>query len=325
MFGGVDLLQKFTEIGWMSYIGYIACIAVLGMYLLFLYVGVEAHHFDFIERDPALSLPLLTEHFSCNTVTVISICFPVITLLSILLRPYNKRHQANMPTLRFGLWMYLGLALAMLSTYCLTNTIKLAVGMPRPNCFAMCDYQGYNEAVITNDFTVYDDLTVAGAFGKRANCLSSSSFYKAEAFLSFPSGHASIISAAATYIVMANYHAAAKAAFWLHLDRAVSALAVALAVVISVTRVIDYWHRTGDVLVGALVGMACSAFWFHFTMDQIKRQVQTYGTVAESAASNDSMKSPFLQYKDSVEVVDSSDPLEEELGVHSEGSSFPGI
>ena len=199
MFGGVDLLQKFTEIGWMSYIGYIACIAVLGMYLLFLYVGVEAHHFDFIERDPALSLPLLTEHFSCNTVTVISICFPVITLLSILLRPYNKRHQANMPTLRFGLWMYLGLALAMLSTYCLTNTIKLAVGMPRPNCFAMCDYQGYNEAVITNDFTVYDDLTVAGAFGKRANCLSSSSFYKAEAFLSFPSGHASIISADASF------------------------------------------------------------------------------------------------------------------------------
>jgi membrane-associated phospholipid phosphatase len=301
-----ELMLKVGEIGLMSYTSYLVCIVVLGIYLLFLYYGVEAHHFDFIERDPELSLPLLTEHFSCNVVTAISVVFPVLAVLSILIRPYNKRHQANMPTLRFGLWMYLGLGLALLTTYCVTNTIKLAVGMPRPNCFAMCNYQGYNEAVNSNDFTVYDDLTVAGAFGKRANCLSSNSFYKSEAFLSFPSGHASIISASATFIVLSNYHAAAKASFWLYLDRIVSGLAVILAVAISVSRIIDYWHRTVDVAIGALVGISCSAFWFYVTMDKIKNQGQTFGSVQESEASSDSLKSPFLRYE-AVAVADSTE------------------
>lgn len=306
-FNTSDMMKNVSEIGLISYAGYFACICILSVYLIFLYVGVEANHFDFIEQDPELSLPLLTEQFSCNAVTIISVCMPVVSIMLVIMRPFNKRHQVTLSTLRYGLWMYLGLGLAMLSTYCLTNTIKLAVGMPRPNCFAMCNYQGYNDAIASNDFTVYNDLTTAGVFGNQANCLSSNSVYRSEAFLSFPSGHASIVSASAAYVVMSNQYAASKASFYLHTDRFISVFAVVMALVISVTRVTDYWHRTVDVMVGALVGISCSLFWWYVTVDQIKKQVQTYGSVvSDSEASSDSLKSPFLRYE-SVEVTDSGD------------------
>ena len=55
------------------------------------------------------------------------------------------------------------LAFALLAENAATSIIKISDARPRPSAFYICNFQGYQEAVDSGDFTLYNSLTTAGA------------------------------------------------------------------------------------------------------------------------------------------------------------------
>lgn len=124
-------------------------------------------------------------------------------------------------------WEYcIGLCLCLLVQTIFTNYFKLMVGAPRPTYYAL----KYWSALLPNDRKTYDT----------------------NATESFPSGHSSAASAGLGYIAFI-FFADFELLMHLHplaarVNLTVSFSLLFLASWISVTRIIDYWHFTWDVL-----------------------------------------------------------------------------
>jgi len=136
----------------------------------------------------------------------------------------------------------IALAVAVLLTGAATNALKVSVARPRPNFVFSCWPDG--KPVLRQETT----------FGGYAVCSADASTEN-EHRKSFPSGHASVSASGLGYLSF--YLLAQTRAFTGngHAWRIVVSLLPALtAVLVGVTRVIDYWHHPTDVVVGLLIG-----------------------------------------------------------------------
>lgn len=235
--------------------------------------GVFPPSIPFVEREPAISFPVFPQTISLTLLVVISLGIPLaIILAAAALRwamfataargaPVSVRAQAA-----YAGWALLALAQALLLCQATTNCIKISVGKPRPNFFALCDYKGYALALAAQNFTEYNAATVAGALGDSAYCTGTAA-HIIDAQSSFPSGHASLSAAGMLFTVLYLRHLAAlpPRRFFTALAMLVAVLPIALAIGVSVTRVRDRWHDPIDVLFGSLIGAATAYIAFaHF-------------------------------------------------------------
>jgi len=134
-------------------------------------------------------------------------------------------------------------------TNIITDILKNVTGVLRPNFFAYCNYNGYNDAIISGNFTNYNLKSEFGRIGSFSKCYN----YNNDVLRSFPSGHASvsfvcmtitsIIISYMSFYVSNNYNIV------------FSSLFLILSSWISWTRVQDYKHHTIDIVTGAIIGM----------------------------------------------------------------------
>ncbi|KAH7412859.1 phosphatidic acid phosphatase type 2/haloperoxidase [Cadophora sp. MPI-SDFR-AT-0126] len=171
---------------------------------------------------------------------------------------------------------WLGIGYAILFAFGISNALEKFAGQPRPDLIARCqvDPQVYlNETIMLFRAGVVDSSV----------CRQTDSFILDEGFASFPSGHSSVDFAGLTYLSLflalrlsilnpchhtytgtqdlpiAQTTRKSKPLFRL----LIVFLPLAIAISVSVTRVLDNRHHPSDVLAGSLLGIgsAWNAYW----------------------------------------------------------------
>ncbi|KAK9039796.1 hypothetical protein V6N11_014985 [Hibiscus sabdariffa] len=141
----------------------------------------------------------------------------------------------------------LGILYSVLLTGVITDSIKDAVGRPRPNFFYRCFPDG--KAVfskVNGDVVCHGDAKIIK-----------------EGYKSFPSGHTSWSFAGLCFL---SWYLSGKIRAF---DReghvaknCIVIIPVLIAVLIGISRVDDYWHHWTDVFAGALIGSSMAAFCY---------------------------------------------------------------
>ncbi|KAL6845330.1 hypothetical protein ACP4OV_024825 [Aristida adscensionis] len=202
-------------------------------------VGLNAiepfHRFVGAGMMADLRYPMKTNTVPVWAVPVIAVIVPIVIFLIIYIRRRNAYdlHHA-----------ILGILFAVLITGVLTDAIKDAVGRPRPNFFWRCFPDGK---------AVYDKITTG------VICHGDPSVIK-EGHKSFPSGHTSWSFAGLGFL---SWYLAGKITVF---DRrghvaklCIVLLPLLIAVMISISRVDDYWHHWQDVCTGGVLGMVVAS------------------------------------------------------------------
>jgi len=160
----------------------------------------------------------------------------------------------------------------LLITVLVTDSIKRFVGAPRPNTFALCNYQGYNDGNDIDHKWYYGNTTY-GALGSYTNCWSTDKYDMQNAFWSFPSGHSSMIFSSMVWVAltcklvyMCNKQDSSESVrLWNNVTNSLLAsAAVILATWVSLTRITDMWHHYWDVIVGVMIGSCISYYAFEY-------------------------------------------------------------
>jgi len=214
----------------------------------------------FIEKDPTISYPNVIEQVSSENLYLISclISFGMLIISSIIMNIlFRYKHIKNMnskkiytnPTPYYIYQMVMFGLTSFFVTNIITDILKNVTGVLRPNFFAYCNYNGYNDAIISGNFTNYNLKSEFGRIGSFSKCYN----YNNDVLRSFPSGHASvsfvcmtitsIIISYMSFYVSNNYNIV------------FSSLFLILSSWISWTRVQDYKHHTIDIVTGAIIGM----------------------------------------------------------------------
>lgn len=263
---------------------YILVTVLLGVYAI-VAEYIPLYHRTFFERDP-------TQSYACDDDQVPSVEAGVylalvslsLLCLFLLVPTANNKYAHYCVSLELDkeqgvydlkrrawilLWMVIGLMQAVLSQIAIAKTLKARVGRHRPCFFYHCNYQGYQEAYDSGDFTEYDLLTRANAIGDYANCRADDPELH-DSQKSFPSGHASGAFSSMVYsmLVIKFMLGEREGLFW-SVRGAVAGLPVIFAFWIAVTRVEDYKHHEDDIMAGAILGSLCA----YIVWKNIERQV----------------------------------------------------
>ena len=208
-------------------------------------------HQNFFERDPALSQPYIKNVYVSNTLlAILSTCVSESALVFSLVYfcfSVNKKKFMN-----YLIVIHCGFAITLLLNSAITNTLKVMFGSPRPNFFASCNYHGYRDAMTSGNYTEYFMLTEAGRVADTNNCLLDLNIL--DGFLSFPSGHSSLMFASVTYVtlVLAKHKSITTVSH--NLITCLTGCLYVLASWVAISRVMDYEHTTSDVLGGCFMG-----------------------------------------------------------------------
>ncbi|KAL3596864.1 hypothetical protein D5086_008501 [Populus alba] len=184
-----------------------------------------------------LRYPLLDNTVPAWAVPMYAVLLPVVIFLVVYYRRrdvYDLHHAI------------LGLLFSILVTAVITDSIKNAVGRPRPDFFWRCFPDGKD---------VYDHLGNVICHGEK-------SIIK-EGHKSFPSGHTSCSFAGLGFLSL--YLSGKLKAF----DRkghvaklCIVFLPVLAACLVAISRVDDYWHHWQDVFAGGLLGLVVATFCY---------------------------------------------------------------
>lgn len=238
----------------------------------------------FLERDPSFSAVGRESTVSNTTLAVFCAVLPAASLVAVACvraRPlrgaapgfFIDRARAAVP-LAGGL--LLGLAQALALTLLAVNVVKGGAARPRPSFFYLCNYQGYQDAVRSGDFTAYDAATAVGRVGDLSRCRADAATSR-DAISSFPSGHSGLSFAGLGFLALAlRWATAAPRARARDVFSVRAALAVgaplALATWIAITRVRDHRHFPVDIGVGgALGGLAAALAWRNLVLAEPSR------------------------------------------------------
>jgi membrane-associated phospholipid phosphatase len=250
------------------------CVVFFSISALCQYVMPPFDRF-FVERDPTLSFPYEKDLAHGETIPnwliiIISLPVPLFLIVSwILFWKYFIKLQVKDSRILDWFLGILAFLEAVAMNLALTTFLKNFIGRKRPNFFAMCNYQGYRDALLTGNYTYYHSHTIDGSRGDLSNCLEDDIGILRDSQYSFPSGHASSIFCALVFlgllmtITLRNYttrHVMIKGIFL--------ATYIWTACIIAGTRPRDYWHNFDDILAGAMVGtaMAFTSFYLNYIM-----------------------------------------------------------
>ncbi|XP_052176626.1 lipid phosphate phosphatase 2-like [Diospyros lotus] len=145
----------------------------------------------------------------------------------------------------------LGLLFSVLITGVITDSIKDAVGRPRPNFFWRC---------------FSDGMPVFNPSDMDVMCTNTNLKVIKEGYKSFPSGHTSWSFAGLGFL---SLYLSGKIRAFDHRGNVVKVCIVIMpylmAILVGVSRVSDYWHHWTDVFAGAIIGTIISSLcYLHF-------------------------------------------------------------
>ena len=262
---------------------------------------------SFTERDPTYSYQLtIPETVPFGMLLGISLGIPVAVVLVV--------HTIKLVAARgtpgaasgvcgvlssFG-WIFLCLTQCLIVVFALTDAMKIAMGRQRPNFFAMCNYQGYGDALKAGDLTPYFNATTAGVFGSLDNCRGSTANIW-EGQKSFPSGHSSMSFGAMMFTTL-YLRAAFGVANNVHvtLPAVVAASPLVISSFVAISRVRDRWHNPDDISVGALIGIGSALVaWWHYRAHRRSGYAPTAGPAAlddESSKTDALLPAPSAGY-----------------------------
>jgi len=171
------------------------------------------------------------------------------------------------------------LALAMAINGLCSEFLKSYVGEKRPDFFAMCNYKGYRDAMVSNNYTYYLANTDPNNFGNVSDCWDTTNFNDWQSRSSYPSGHASYSFCGYTFFGLLSiyvWHCITKKYKILKMIYFFSLMLLAL--VFSWSRVLDYWHDSDDIFTGAVIGGVVGSvmFFANFsftTVDKLKKKI----------------------------------------------------
>jgi diacylglycerol diphosphate phosphatase/phosphatidate phosphatase len=221
-------------------------IAVMLFVVFGILTTVPPHRQLFDPTDPAILYPLLEESISDVVLVVIAQLIPLILFIIIAIFQRHLPHAAAECNT-----VILGLLFSFAATLVCTESLKKAIGQPRPNLIA---YSGF----VSGTFTSH-----------KAN----------EAFQSFPSGHASVSFSGLLHLSLYLLYLVSSSSFVNKLQRTkfinpaqrnhmwkilIAILPIIVAFYIAVTRVREYYHHTQDVLAGAIIGSVISYATFTY-------------------------------------------------------------
>lgn len=222
----------------------------------------------FIERNPDLSYPKGNQQVSNTMLWCLSVLIP----FSYLLYFFSPAKVLDGKIKYTILWISMGIFINVLLTSAITNSLKVLFGEPRPSFFAICNYQHYNDAILSNNFTTYNNITTAGAFGNISNCYADHSDIR-DAFASFPSGHSSLIFSSMTYLssILMFFSKIYKKYYVFIVNVIVVFGSYIIACWVAITRVQDYKHRTYDIFAGAFLGICVASLVWKCMYTEIRR------------------------------------------------------
>uniref|UniRef100_A0A6B2LC74 Phosphatidic acid phosphatase type 2/haloperoxidase domain-containing protein n=1 Tax=Arcella intermedia TaxID=1963864 RepID=A0A6B2LC74_9EUKA len=246
-----------------------------GMIAVICHFAMTPYDRFFVEQDPTLSYPyrVLPGDQAIPNVLIIILVIPVplvILLIWVLVFRYCVKLKPGDRRIIDPVLVILAFLEAMAITIAITEFMKNFVGRKRPNFFAMCNYQGYRDALESNDLTAYLNVTVFGRPGNLSNCRELTTSILQDSQYSFPSGHSSSSFCALTFTAMyfmeTLHHCFSKHQMTKGL---VGICFIWAAAVIAGTRPRDYWHNFDDILSGSVIGLMVGAhiFYLNYKVD----------------------------------------------------------
>ena len=231
----------------------IAFILFVGFGFLAIKFGTEPYHRGFFCDDESIKHPVLDDTVSVALCVVVGLLLPavVIVLLEFVLR---ENRVVSFLSPRRGSkgrksWMFVAyrnlvvFIFGMVVSQFLTELGKNSIGRLRPHFLTLCN----------PDFT---QLTCGnGNYITDYVCQNEDASMLKEARLSFPSGHSSFSMYCMLYIVLyIQFRVSTPKAIFL--KPVVQLIFLSLGLYTCLSRVSDYKHHPGDVLAGAVLGVA---------------------------------------------------------------------
>ena len=147
----------------------------------------------------------------------------------------------------------------------ITEILKKFISKPRPSVFYLCNYQGYKDAIQSNNLTQYYSLTNQNNLANTDLCWDKSALPNAVS--SFPSGHTSLSFCSQTFIVIFLIWFFETCEKSIHLKtynllklNFLAYVPYILAGWIAISRIYDYKHNEVDLIGGFIVG--CTVGYF---------------------------------------------------------------
>lgn len=232
----------------------------------------------FIEQDPGLSFPYVENQqvsyinliFLCGLAPQCVLAFAYILFIIFDKYEFNEKNRHKHRNILFLSLTYIGFVTSLFLTAAVTDALKISYGEPRPSLFGICNYQGYRDAVNSGNFTNYYAATRFGSYGDTRNCLNQDDVD--DAFMSFPSGHASLMFTSTIYVSLIFFMFKKRSVLYYFFGIIIFCGYFTLATWVCYTRVRDYMHKSSDVLAGALIGSIIA--WLVYT--QILDTLRTY-------------------------------------------------
>ncbi|KAF1808031.1 acid phosphatase/Vanadium-dependent haloperoxidase [Eremomyces bilateralis CBS 781.70] len=231
---------------WLRYYAsdYLGLVILLTIYILVVFL-VEPFHRLFSLEDVAIQFPHATkERVPVPWLFVYAGAVPLLLIIAILLAFDRNKHKAHVTLL--------GFFISLIMTSLVTDTIKNAVGRPRPDLISRC-VPGKNSAELSKlvSFRV---------------CTQTNSHILHDGFRSFPSGHSSFSFAGLGYLTLficGQLHVFRPLAPASSLSAMLAACAPLLgAALIAISRCEDYRHDVWDVCFGSVLGFAIA--WLQY-------------------------------------------------------------
>jgi phosphatidate phosphatase len=243
----------------------------------------------FVERDPALSYPLVPCEVGAKGVIVIAMLMPSAILAVLQASGFFQSVPAKRTSLFSRIFSLQGpFWLAMALQYAVLVIMKKFVGRLRPNFFAMCDYQGYRAAAAGDHDAMerYLSATHPGKIGHGTSCNSSIS----DTHLSFPSGHSSVAFSGLGFLALCLFSIAKRKGASRAVQNSVLLVPLAVAIWIGSTRIRCYRHNTDDVAVGALIGLVSAKWIFSRYVTPFTMPSSLIAPIAESSCATELAK-----------------------------------
>jgi len=229
----------------------------------------------FVEQDPTLSYPYEKgfesgEAIPNTLIILLAIPIPLFLVIAwVVFWKYFMKLEVKDSRILDLFLAILAFLEAVSMNLALTTFLKNFVSRKRPNFFAMCNYQGYRDALATRNFTYYLQHTTFGVPGNMDNCFENDTAILRDSQYSFPSGHSSSIFCALVFIgLLMTVTLRSFTSKHIMLKGIILALFIWTAAVIAGTRPRDYWHNFDDILGGMIIGisMAVVSFYLNYIM-----------------------------------------------------------
>lgn len=224
---------------------------------------IQVDYPQFYERDPSISYYRLAddqvpapEMYIINFVILAGIVF----LCSFEFSPKYGDSTNYLPRVNWKtLFVLIIFAVnCPILTNFITEILKRTASEARPRALYDCCYAGFCDAVVSGNFTYYNQNTQEGTLGDISRCLNKSGIQ--DAFMSWPSGHASTsfvcMMACAILLVFTLGKYMPNKTQMLSVFGFLPYCMLVIAGWIAVTRVQDYKHRQSDIFCGATIGIA---------------------------------------------------------------------